>query len=158
MLVEYHVYIMTLGAVVIGLIARSRGRWGVQWGLLSAVAANTPRFFSAGESAFMGSMLILAGAAVLLFMLPRLEPTPSPQSQAAGVSPVDAPSASTPSGAQASGFVSPVGAALALEIAPKDLKECPYCAELIKAAAIKCKHCGSNLSAIQAPANPTEYK
>lgn len=146
MLVEYHVYIMTLGAVAVGLIARSRGRWGVQWGLLSAVAANTPRFFSSGESAFMGSMLILAGATALLFMLPKLERTPSPQSQAAGASPNDAPSASTPVGAQAAGFVSPVGATLAGEIAAKDLKECPYCAELIKAAAIKCKHCGSNLA------------
>lgn len=27
-----------------------------------------------------------------------------------------------------------------------DLKRCPYCAEVIKVEAVKCKHCGSNLA------------
>jgi hypothetical protein len=34
-------------------------------------------------------------------------------------------------------------------------KRCPYCAEEILAAAIKCKHCGSNLSKPDVPPAPT---
>ena len=30
--------------------------------------------------------------------------------------------------------------------APNDMRVCPYCAEPIRAAAIKCKHCGSDVS------------
>ena len=32
-----------------------------------------------------------------------------------------------------------------------DTRTCPYCAEEVRAAAIKCKHCGSMLSARYAP-------
>ena len=33
----------------------------------------------------------------------------------------------------------------------KTIRTCPYCKEEIKAAAVKCKHCGSKLAAIQPP-------
>jgi hypothetical protein len=37
------------------------------------------------------------------------------------------------------------GLAVKFEFEP-DEKTCPYCAETVKAAAIKCKHCGSDLA------------
>jgi predicted RNA-binding Zn-ribbon protein involved in translation (DUF1610 family) len=30
----------------------------------------------------------------------------------------------------------------------KDVKECPFCAEVIKRKAIKCKHCGADLATV----------
>lgn len=33
-------------------------------------------------------------------------------------------------------------------VAPKGLRECPYCAEMIKVQAIRCKHCNSDVEAI----------
>ncbi|EME0454932.1 hypothetical protein R6U49_00560 [Pseudomonas aeruginosa] len=37
-----------------------------------------------------------------------------------------------------------------------DEKKCPFCAEVIKAEAVKCKHCGSMLSAGPATGKPTK--
>jgi hypothetical protein len=35
-----------------------------------------------------------------------------------------------------------------------DVRDCPFCAEPIKRAAIKCKHCGSDVEAVNAPVEP----
>jgi len=55
-------------------------------------------------------------------------------------------------------FLSPIIAGIALAvlgededatIESRDLRKCPQCAELIKAEAIKCKHCGSEIASIK---------
>lgn len=55
-------------------------------------------------------------------------------------------------------FLSPIIAGIALAVLGEDfdadvdagsLKKCPFCAELIKPEAIKCKHCGSDIAAIK---------
>lgn len=35
--------------------------------------------------------------------------------------------------------------------AAADVKQCPFCAEDVKVAAVKCKHCGSDLSGLPMP-------
>lgn len=44
-------------------------------------------------------------------------------------------------------FDSPTGASAMAASPPDEFKDCPFCAEPIKLAAIKCKHCGSMLQA-----------
>ena len=42
----------------------------------------------------------------------------------------------------------------------EDMKKCPYCAEMIKADAVKCRYCGSPLAeknAEQRPSTPRNY-
>jgi curved DNA-binding protein CbpA len=39
-----------------------------------------------------------------------------------------------------------------------DLKECPYCAEMIKAKAILCKHCGKSLTSSEPKQEPLKNK
>lgn len=37
------------------------------------------------------------------------------------------------------------------EMAHESFRNCPFCAEQIKSAAVKCKHCGSDVEAVSAP-------
>lgn len=60
------------------------------------------------------------------YKVPEAEPTATPLPQGAAVE---------PSAAAAAGGTN------------DETRQCPYCAELVKAAAVKCKHCGSALSA-----------
>jgi hypothetical protein len=62
--------------------------------------------------------------------------TPAPPQEAAPIAssaPIQSPAASATQPEQINASLGP------------DEKECPYCAEVIKAKAVKCKHCGSDL-------------
>ncbi len=64
-------------------------------------------------------------------------------------------------------LLGPIGIILALVISKNedritrdvldrgDMKACPYCQELIKTKAIKCKHCGSDIIGSQVKPQPT---
>jgi hypothetical protein len=122
--VGYAIFFLIM-AVIVAMVANSKGRYAFGW--------------------FFYGLLIWPIALVHALLLKRVEPQRI-QTEGDGHAPTRP--CSNPGCFRvltADQTECPCGTTTPLPERASDERECPHCAELIKAKAIKCKHCGSQV-------------